>query len=350
LENLPELSSMSWCKLKNINQSNLDSLAYDLELQLILRDVTARFVSLEQYLQLLFVLGQEPHNAPEQSCQEVLTLFNKFPTDTVDNFMDMIHRLEFPYVYDDQKSLSENRRDFKDFFSCLTNIRCAVVEGGHCCEAACRNLQGYELHDLIPLQQKSINVPSYSTLFKPVSTQVYFCQDKDKILDGSVLKYLRGISEKVAFQKNLIVQTTWHNFFDRVLADINTHDGLQKELYETEANFFAEEVLYKNINTNMVRSNLIKKYLHEILTNAIFNYSPCKDLLDVFDENHKPKSEDWGTHQNKWLSLSAKPFQHVSVVSSELFNIEFHLTHLIFSSGTIYTGRSKSVLPAFFQS
>src|SRR5687767_1910440 len=151
----------------------------------------------------------------------------------------MIHRLEFPYVNDDQKTLAENRRAFKDFFSCLTNIRCAIVEGGHRCEAACRTLQGYVLGDPIPLQQKGINITSNSTLFKPVTTQVYFCQDKNKKLDGSVLEYLCGISGKVAFQKNLIVQTTWHNFFDRIIADINDHKELQKALYETEAEYFA---------------------------------------------------------------------------------------------------------------
>ncbi len=105
-----------------------------------MRNVTAQFVSPEEYGQLLFVLGQVPQNAPWQSCKDVLTLFNDFPTNTVHNFKDMLHRLQFPYVYDNNKTLAQNRRDFQDFFSCLTNIRCAVVEGGHCCEAASRTL------------------------------------------------------------------------------------------------------------------------------------------------------------------------------------------------------------------
>src|SRR5688500_14465553 len=100
---------------------------------------------MKQYLQLLFVLGQEPPDTPGQSYKKVLEMLSDFPTHTEYNFKDMIYRLELPFEYDDQKTLAENRRDFKDFFSCLTNIRCAVVEGGHRCEAACRSLQGYML-------------------------------------------------------------------------------------------------------------------------------------------------------------------------------------------------------------
>ena len=80
----------------------------------------------------------------------------------------MIHQLQLPFIYEDKKTLAENRREFKDFFSCLTNIRCAVVEGGHCCEAASQILQGYLLGDSIPLQQTGIDVPPNSTLFEPV--------------------------------------------------------------------------------------------------------------------------------------------------------------------------------------
>ena len=173
------------------------------------------------------------------------------------------------------------------------------MEGGHHCKAASQTLQGFQLGDFIPLTQNPLDVPLNSTLFKPVHTQVYFCQNDDVNLDKTVLKYLQGISWKVANQKNLIVQTTWHNFFDHVVDDINGHGELQEELFETSDDFFAEEVTYKQISSKNLRSNIIKKYLHEILTNAIFNYHPCKDLLDVFDESVKPKIEDWGSDTNK---------------------------------------------------
>ncbi len=127
----------------------------------------------------------------------------------------------------------------------------------------------------IPLEHnKELDVPESSTLFKHIQTQVYYSKSENKKLDETVLKYLQGISSKVASQKNLIVQPTWHYFFDHVLADITKHDLLQKALYNTEAKFFKEDVPYKSLSDPLVRSNLIKKYLHEILTKAIFNYSP----------------------------------------------------------------------------
>lgn len=91
IEDLPELSSISSCKLKNFDHSNLDNLASDLDLQLILQDVTAQFVSQEQYEHLLFVLGQRLHSSPGWICKEILTLFQDFPTNTVFNFKDMLH-------------------------------------------------------------------------------------------------------------------------------------------------------------------------------------------------------------------------------------------------------------------
>src|SRR5688500_5291744 len=100
---------------------------------------------------------------------------------------------------------------------------------------------------------------------------------------------------------------------------MNNHDQLQEALYNTGDDFFVEDVHYKSINDKKVRSFSIKEYLHLILTNAIFNYSPCKDLLDVFDENHKPKMGDWADCTKKWLALSAEPFQLVSEISTELF-------------------------------
>src|SRR5687767_1395997 len=109
----------------------------------------------------------------------------------------MIHRLEFPYVNDDLKTLAENRRDFKDFFSYLTNIRCAIVEGGHRCEAACRMLQGYLIGDDMPLEYHPVNIEPDSTLFRPTGIIVYHCQDVGVKLDNHVFMELKGKSQKV---------------------------------------------------------------------------------------------------------------------------------------------------------
>ena len=95
----------------------------------------------------------------------------------------------------------------------MTKIRCAVVEGGHRCEAACRILQGYRLGDPVPLEQSDIQVPQNSTLFQLQQTVVYYSPNDNLQLDSRVLDYLRAISEQVAEQKNLVVPITWHNFF-----------------------------------------------------------------------------------------------------------------------------------------
>ena len=112
----PILTSMSDCKLRKDSLPPLEPSAYDVELRLRMDTITAQFVSLEEYQQLLFILGQQPQNGLDLSCKHVLTLFNEFPADTVENLKDMLHKLQFLDAYNDQKSLANNRRDFRDFF------------------------------------------------------------------------------------------------------------------------------------------------------------------------------------------------------------------------------------------
>src|SRR5688500_7614745 len=73
-----------------------------------------------------------------------------------------------------------------------------------------------------------------------------------------------------------------------------------------------KDIPYSSITSPTIRSNVVKKYLHEILTNAIFNYTPCKDLMQFMEEKHKPSSKKWANISKKWLSLSAKPYPNVS--------------------------------------
>ena len=94
----------------------------------------------------------------------------------------------------------------------MTKIRCAVVEGGHCCEAACRILQGYRLGDPVPLEQSNIEVPQNSTLFQLQQTVVYYSPNDNLQLDLTVLNHLQAISKQIAEQKNLVVPITWYNF------------------------------------------------------------------------------------------------------------------------------------------
>ena len=102
----PKLSSMTWCKVQKTKPAIFDDLVYNLELKMLASDVTAQFVSLEQYEQLLYVLGQKPSSATECSGQEVLTLLNEFPTNTPDNFKEMLHHLQLPFKYNEKKNPS----------------------------------------------------------------------------------------------------------------------------------------------------------------------------------------------------------------------------------------------------
>jgi len=87
---------------------------------------------------------------------------------------------------------------------------------------------------------------------------------------------------------------------------------LQEVLYETEAEFFEEDVHYRSLTSPAIRSNVVKKYLHEILTNVIFNYAPCKDLMQFMTGKNKRTFKKWANISKKWLSLSAKPYPNVS--------------------------------------
>ena len=208
-------------------------------------------------------------------------------------------QLQLPYIYDDTKTLFENRCSFKDFFSCLTKIRCAVVEGGHRCEATCRILQGYHLGAPVPLEQSGIQVPPNSTLFQPQQTVVYYSPDENVHLDLEVLEYLKAISRQIAEQKSLVVGITWHNFLSRVTTDISQTFKLNKLLYDTPEEFFWEHTGYRQASNEKLRSSLIKQALHRILTYAIFNYYPCRKLYEEAPEPIKPKQELWSGHDNK---------------------------------------------------
>jgi len=97
----------------------------------------------------------------------------------------------------------------------------------------------------------------------------------------------------------------------KVLDKIIAHEDLQKVLYNHHSQFFHEEVYHRDISNPSVKSNQIKKYLHQILTNAIFEYYPCKDLLLV--SKQKPNKDEWSTDKPFWLSLNANPYPQVSI-------------------------------------
>ena len=245
LENSLELASMSFCKLSNVrfplvSDKDIDNSAYNMELLLSMKNMTAQFVSREEYQQLLFILGFKDFSSDgmAQDYQPILTLFKEFNTATKDNFKEMIQKLQFPFVYDEEVDLAQNRHDFKDFFSCLTKIRCAVVEGSHCCESSCCLLQGYQLGDPIPLIWKDIKISSKCTLFKHVLTHVYYPKEEAILLDKKIKSEFKRISKKISDQKKMIVRDTWAQWMTKMLDEIVAHVELQEVLYKYQKNFF----------------------------------------------------------------------------------------------------------------
>src|SRR5687768_9595844 len=95
--------------------------------------------------------------------------------------------------------------------------------------------------------------------------------------------------------------------------DINNHSQLSEDLYETQVEFYTEEVDYRDISNESIQSNKTKKSLHEILTNVIFTFSLCIELLNAYKRVKRPTADEWGQDlKNKWTSLIAEPFHHVS--------------------------------------
>ena len=134
------------------------------------------------------------------------------------------------------------------------------------------------------------------------------------------MKYLQDLSKKIADQKNLIVQPTWHTFLDQVQHEISINFYLRPALYNNAEEFFMEEAYYREMSSKDLRSNIIKKYLHQILTNAIFNYSPCKELIENYDVKKKPKLAEWKKDTQKWENLSGNPYHIVSKLNFDLFH------------------------------
>ncbi len=148
---------------------------------------------------------------------------------------------------------------------------------------------GYSLGDPIPLLQSDFELPSGCTLFKPVQTHVYYPKDENVVLDKTTQIELKRISQKISEQKKFIVKDTWAQWMTTVLDQIIAHEELQEVIYENQKSFYLEDVYYREISNKSVPSNQIKKYLHEILTNAIFELNPCKDLLLISKRKNQAK-------------------------------------------------------------
>jgi hypothetical protein len=112
-----------------------------------------------------------------------------------------------------------------------------------------------------------------------VQTHVYYPKDEKYSPRQECLSTTQSHQLKILDLKKFIVKDTWAQWMTKVLDEIVAHEELQSVLYEHQNNFFLEDAYHRDISLESVTSNKIKKYLHEILTNAIFEYNPCKELL-----------------------------------------------------------------------
>ena len=96
---------MSRCQLRKDFAFKLEETDLDTELWLVQHGVTAHFVLMEQYQQLMVVLGQPCTTENDQKFDKILTLLNDFNTSSVENFQDMIRQIGIPYDYNAKISL-----------------------------------------------------------------------------------------------------------------------------------------------------------------------------------------------------------------------------------------------------
>ena len=86
---------------------------------------------------------------------------------------------------------------------------------------------------------------------------------------------------------------------------------MSQVIYEKQQDFYLEDVALRDIGEENVQSNKIKKILHQILTKAIFTYQPCSNLLHLCKKK-PPNPDKWSGSSEKWLYLTAEPYQRVS--------------------------------------
>ena len=104
---------MGWCQF-NKKIVSAPSHIFNKKLYFEYKGISAKWVTTEQYAQLLFILGLEESGSSGnlQSFKKILTFFNNFNTSTKENFQNKIKFLQFLFEYNKYKTLGENRHDY----------------------------------------------------------------------------------------------------------------------------------------------------------------------------------------------------------------------------------------------
>ena len=168
----------------------------------------------------------------------------------------------------------------KSFFLFLTNVRCAVIEGSHCCEAASQVLQQYRIGGPVPLAHnpRHVPLPPGSTIFRPVQTWLYYCKNQEMLLDDHILTQLKKVSAQIADHKDLIVPVGWNCFFTSLLDTINQKQEFLKSLYATEDELYKANIPYRQPKNGPTKLYKIRTHLHTFLSNAIFFIDHAKSF------------------------------------------------------------------------
>ena len=99
-------------------------------------------------------------------------------------------------------------------------------------------------------------------------------------------------------------------FFTRVLDEIIEDKRSADVMYKKQEDFYKEDVHYKEIGSEDICLNQIKKHLHCILTRAVFEYKPCCELLVHCQK--KTDRKEWSSSKIKWLYVNTVPYHQVS--------------------------------------
>lgn len=118
----------------------------------------------------------------------------------------------------------------------------------------------------------------------------------------------------------MVLNLNWKYFFTQLVEDLENNNALLQLQFKTQAELYKQEVHYRDLSIDSVHCNKIKRSLHEIFCNAIFEYSPCKELIH---KTYKPiDSNAWrnppplprNPDRNLWFALGTEPYHLVCYI------------------------------------
>ena len=171
---------------------------------------------------------------------------------------------------------------------------------------------------------------------------MYYCQVKDDSQNQEHLKSLQDISENIANQKEFFLKRDWKWWWDEFAKKIAGHKGLNKTMFTTQSDFNQEELNFRYVGRPGARTIQTRLILHKILSDFIFHYQPCMNLLGLVKNQKTPTIEDWQDLSGRWCHLTSDPYQ---LVCFFLFLSKHHIfSHTKFLSRLLRLQKLRMVL------